>query len=362
MSYRLRLTNIGLALLLTVVLLPSAQKCEAGWCHWRHFNRSFSYFRPSVVYHHARNWCHSYPRVAYYQIRRPCYRPVVYSPRPCVVPRVYVNYGLGCASRFIGGCRPVGYLGCGTWGNYSPYGVQYVPGANYLNYNLPAVQYPAELSYGPQAVKQFMGVDRNFALGPLATTTTTPARTITLTRPVTRVVDLKAEPRVSNARTLELARRYIDFGDARFAAQEFHSAAQRYKTAISVAPGLADAHIRHGIALTALAKYDSAVAAIERGLALDPNWPTRGWKLDDVYADNRAAKDGHIDTLARKVLANTNDADAVYLLGVYMYLDGHRDRAQKMLVRAAELKRDDGVLRPFAAPAEPAAAIASVRL
>jgi hypothetical protein len=263
MSYRLRLTNIGLALLFTLIWLPSAKKCEAGWCHWRHFNRAYSYarchFRPRVVYHRAHHFCRTYPRVVYHHVRRPCYRPVVCAPRP----RVYVNFGWGCASRFIGGCRPVGYLGCSTWGSYSPHGVHYVPGANYVNYHLPAVQYPAELSYGPQAVKQFMGVDRNFALGPLATNSVPPPRIVKPVPPVTRVVNLKLEPPASNARNLELARRYIDFGDARFAAQEYHLAAQRYKTAISMAPSLADAHIRYGITLTSLAKYDAAVAAIE---------------------------------------------------------------------------------------------------
>jgi hypothetical protein len=368
MRYRLRLMNIGLVLLVVGMWLSSANVCRAGWCHWGHFNRAVRYarchIRPQVFYSYARHACRTYPRYVYHHVRRPCHRPVYRYPRPCGVTSSYVNFGLGCASRFIGDCRPAGYIGYSypryygysSWGTYSPYGVHYVPRTNHVEYYLPPVHYPAELNYGPQAVKQFMGVDRNFALGPLKTASYAPARD------ATRLVDLDAEPRASNTRTLDLARRYIDFGDARFAAQEFHLAAQRYKTAAATAPDLADAHIRYGLALTALAKYSSATQAIERGLALDPDWPRRGLQLDDLYGDSRAAKVGHLDTLARKVLADTNNADAVYLLGVYMYLDGHQARAQKMLLRAAELKRDDRVLRPFAAPVEPAAKVASVRL
>ncbi len=368
MRYRLRLINIGLVLFFAAMWLPTTNKAEAGWCHWRHFHRGFSFarhhFHPRVVYHRAHHFCRTYPRYVYHHVRRPCHRPVYRSPSHCGVASSYVNFGLGYASRFIGGCRPAGYVGYSypryyggsSWGTYSPYGVHYVPRTNHVEYYLPPVHYPAELNYGPQAVKQFMGVDRNFALGPLKTASYAP------TRDATRLVDLDSQPRASSTRTLDLARRYIDFGDARFAAQEYHLAAQRYKTAAATAPDLADAHIRYGLALTALAKYSLATQAIERGLALDPDWPRRGLKLDDLYGDSRAAKVGHLDTLARKVLADTNNADAVHLLGVYMYLDGHQTRAQKMLLRAAELKRDDRVLRPFAAPVEPAAKVASVRL
>jgi tetratricopeptide (TPR) repeat protein len=234
--------------------------------------------------------------------------------------------------------------------------VDYIPSLNYVNYRLPPVYYPAELAYGPQAVKQFMGVDRNFAMGPLTYTVYDAAKE------AARAVDLKPaagaaaapEVRVSNARTLDLARRYVDFGDGRFRDQKFHDALQRYKTAIAIAPDLADAHIRHGLASVATGRYDAAVESIARGVELDPHWPARGFRLSDVYADSHAAKTGHLEALARTALAKKDDANSLYLLGVLLYLDGHKDRSQKFLVRAAELFGNDKATRPFADGAAPA--------
>jgi tetratricopeptide (TPR) repeat protein len=241
--------------------------------------------------------------------------------------------------------------------------VDYIPSVNYVRYRLPPVYYPAELAYGPQAVKQFMGVDRNFALGPLTYTVYDAAKD------AARAVDLKPaagadiepEVRVSNARTLALARRYVDFGDGRFRDQKFHEALQRYKTAIAIAPGLADAHIRHGLASVATGRYEAAVESIVRGIQLDPDWPAGGFALDDVYADSRAAKTGHLEALARTALADKGDANALYLLGVLLYLDGHKDRAQKFFLRAAELFGNDKATRPFVDVAEPAAGAPAAR-
>ena len=226
---------------------------------------------------------------------------------------------------------------------------------NYVNYRLPPIYYQAELAYGPQAMKQFMGVDRNFAMGPLTYTV------YDATKEAARAVDLKPAPgataapdlRLSNARTLELARRYVDFGDGRFRDQKYHDALQRYKTALAIAPDLADAHIRHGLASVATGRYEAAVESIVRGLELDPNWPARGFNLGDVYADTHAAKTGHLEALARTALAKKDDASSLYLLGVLLYLDGHKDRSQKFLGRAAELFGDDTATRPFTGGAAP---------
>jgi tetratricopeptide (TPR) repeat protein len=226
--------------------------------------------------------------------------------------------------------------------------VYYNPRVNCVNYYLPPVYYPAELAYGPQAVKQFMGVDRNFAMGPLTYTV------YDTTKDTARAVDLKPATRASNARTLDLARRYIDFGDGRFRAQKFHEALQRYKTAAAIAPDLADAHIRHGLASAATGKYEGAVKSIVRGLQLDPTWPTRGFALDDIYADGRAAKTGHLEALARTALADKDNGNVLYLLGVMLYLDGHPERAQKFLKRAADLLGNDEATKPFAGADEEA--------
>jgi tetratricopeptide (TPR) repeat protein len=278
-----------------------------------------------------------------------------------------VSFGLGVANRFVAGCGPVRPWGyCPPRPCYRPYRsywswgypreVFYNPRYNCVNYALPAVYYPAELGYGPQAVKQFMGVDRNFAMGPLTLTSYDAARDA---KPS---IELDPPTRVSNTRTLELAQRYVQFGDARFRGQQYHEALQRYRTATATAPDLASAHIKYGLTLAVTGRQEAAVKSIARGLDLDPDWPTRGFALDDIYGDGRAAKIGHLDALARTVLADSDSAEATYLLGVFLYLDGHKDRAQKILRRSADLMGDDKPIVPFTEPAPLDVKLAAVPL
>mgnify|MGYP003573578252 CR=1 FL=1 len=72
-----------------------------------------------------------------------------------------------------------------------------------------------------------------------------------------------------------------------------------------------------------------------------------------MYADSHAAKTGHLEALARTALAKKDDGNSLYLLGVLLYLDGHKDRSQKFLRRAAELLGNDKATRPFTDAAVP---------
>jgi len=254
-----------------------------------------------------------------------------------------VNLGRGLLNRYVGWRYPVyGYHRSGYYPYYydhvSPYGVYYEPRSNYVDYYLPPVYYPAELSYGPQAMKQFMGVDRTFGLGPLLDRPDEPAG---------RRVDLKPVVRISNAESRDRAGRFIEFGDARFGEQQYHEALQRYKSAAAAAPDVAEAYYKQGLALLATGRYELAVAALKRGVALDPGWPKGDFRLDSVYRDTRIAKTGHLDALAHTALTHPHNADAIYLIGVFLYFDGQGDRAQKFLRRAAELSGNDTHVRPF---------------
>lgn len=254
----------------------------------------------------------------------------------------YGGYGLSYGSPYYSG---YGYLPYGSnsfaYGYASPYGTYYAPSSNYVEYYLPPVYYPAELAYGPQAVKQFMGLDRNFALGPLAAG----AAAIPTPAPA------PAGPRVSNLETLRRARKYIDIGDRLFLAQEFHSALQQYKTASKTAPDLADAYIRQGFALLATGRYEFAVEAFRRGLSVDPKYAHSDFRLDAIYGDSRAAKTAHLETLAATALDRADDADLLFLLGMFLHFDGQADRAQRFFLRAAALERGEaGYIRAFVTP------------
>ncbi len=215
----------------------------------------------------------------------------------------------------------------------SPYGIYYNPQANYVDYYLPPLYAPAELNFGPQAMKQFMGLDRNLGLepfqpreAPAAAEPHAPAK------PVVRESNLEARRRAGHFMTL---------GDSLFREQRHHDALQQYKKAAEIASDLTEAYFRQGHALVATSRYELAAAAFKRGATIAPDWQRHGFHLDDLYGDTRVAKISHVETLAAAVLAAPNNADLMFVLGVFLYYDGQPDRAQKFFQRAAELSAAD---------------------
>jgi tetratricopeptide (TPR) repeat protein len=143
--------------------------------------------------------------------------------------------------------------------------------------------------------------------------------------------------RIANAEALARGRQFIDYGDARFRRQQFTEAYQRYSKAGEAAPTLAIAYFRKAMAQAALGRYKPAVKSIERGMKLAPDWPQSGFRLDELYADNLAAKRMHFEQLATAAEKEADSADLMYLLGVELFFDGQPQRAQTFLARASEL-------------------------
>lgn len=223
---------------------------------------------------------------------------------------------------------------------YPGYGWPYYPpGYGPVTY-LPPVWMPAERLYGPQAVQRFMGVG--------------PAPGVASGVKVVAVLeDDEEEPkkpnlRATNAKAVDLARRFIGYGDVHFGKQRFVDANQRYRKATQAAPQLAEARFRHAWALIALGRYDAAAAALKRGLGLDPDWPKSTFKVDDLYGPNRLAKKAHLDVLAKEAGQQPESADLLFLVGVFLHFDGQPQRAKVFFQRAAQLAAgDDAHIRAF---------------
>ncbi|NLY02517.1 MAG: tetratricopeptide repeat protein [Rhodopirellula sp.] len=198
-----------------------------------------------------------------------------------------------------------------------------------LNYWSGAPLYlPAETMYGPDAVKRLMGVAPE--IRPNVNIVVVPENDLD-------GVDEPAVPRASNARSVALGRRFIEFGDAQFHDQKYTTAYLRYKEAVKAAPVLGDAWFRQGFALVASGRYEWAARALKRGLELEPAWPGSGFRIDTLYGENRMAKKAHLDALAQASLDKPDDADLLFLLGVMLHCDGEAARATPFFQRAAEL-------------------------
>ena len=223
-------------------------------------------------------------------------------------------------------------------GYVSPHGIYYNPQSGYVDYYLPPVHFPAELMYGPQAMRRFMGIDAapHLAVPPPAPAVPAPAA------PAKPEAEALPAPKVreSNAAARERALHFLSAGDKLFREQRHHEALQRYKSASEAAPDVADAYFRQGFALVATNRYELAAAAFRRGLALEPSWAESLFRVDELYRDAALAKQAHLDALARAALDAPSDADLMFVLGVFLHFDGQGDRAQRFFVRARELAAD----------------------
>jgi len=252
--------------------------------------------------------------------------------------RSYYPYTVGYSRSYVGFPSYYSRANCGS--SYGLFGTYYNPTLRYSSYYLPPVYYPAELAYGPQAVKQFMGLDRNFGLRSYGSLSTVPATESS--------DDGEFRPRSSNLETTRRAYKFVEFGDRLFKEGRYHEALQQYKTASKVAPDLGEAHFRQGHALLGTSRYDLAAAAFKRGIITSPEFAAAEFKLDSIYGDARLAKATHVEGVASTAIERTNDSDLLFLIGIMLHYDGSTDRAQKFFKRAASLSTSgDEHIRPF---------------
>jgi tetratricopeptide (TPR) repeat protein len=148
----------------------------------------------------------------------------------------------------------------------------------------------------------------------------------------------EAKPgRATNPQALNLAWRFLGFGDAHFANQNYAEANDRYRKAASAAPQLAESYFRQGYAFLAMGRYDLAVRAIRRGMDLNADWPTSGFHNAELYGDNPQAKAAHLEALAAASEKDPHNADLLFLVGVILHFDGKPERARPFFERAVQL-------------------------
>jgi tetratricopeptide (TPR) repeat protein len=279
--------------------------------------------------------------------------------------------------RVVNWCPPAGWDGCGvgytvgvpSYGYYAVNqpvgGYYYNPQANFIDYYGLSTYEPAEIAYGPQAVKQFVGLDRNFALAPLREPPVRLPLLSLVERRARAVAGAKPVVRVANAEYRRKAEKYIADGDTLFKAQNFHSALQRYKLAVNAAPDMTEAHWRQGHAMIATGNYDLAAGSFKRAIALGGDTHRGGFQLTDLYGTAVLTKNGHLEALAGHALERSESSDPYFLLGVMLTYDNQRERAEKFFDRAADLAGISGgyiaAFEPVAAPidAPPVAAAPS---
>ena len=262
---------------------------------------------------------------------QPAPQPPPAKPAPPVTPPAwaYGRYIVGGYAPYVGGA-------CG-YDPYTGYQYPYVYPPISGTYYLPPVL--SDDIFGPGAAQRFVAPGDQSRPKPNAG----------IFRDDDANEPKRGAERGTNAQALARAGKFLSYGDARFAKQEYLDANDRYREASRSAPQLADAWFRQGFALVAIGRYDAALAAIRRGLKLDPKWAKSDFTLRDLYGPDPMPKDAHRDELAEAAEANPNDADLLLLLGIHLYFDGQAQRAKTFFDRARELgSADVQLLNAFA--------------
>jgi len=152
---------------------------------------------------------------------------------------------------------------------------------------------------------------------------------------------------LAGGKSLELAWKFITFGDARFGDLKYNEALERYHRAARECPKLGDAWLREGFALAAMDKYDQAAKAIRRGLEEKPDWADSNFRLDDVYGNNRVEQAACLDRMVKAAEAEPTNGDLALVVGIHLYCEGKVDQAAPFFRRAAQIQGNDSNVRPF---------------
>jgi hypothetical protein len=130
------------------------------------------------------------------------------------------------------------------------------------------------------------------------------------------------------------AQQQIQLGREAFAEREYGRAERRFQEATVLTPDeslplflLAEARFGQG-------KYQEAVAAIEAGLRLRPDWPESGFLPRELYVAQAADYAEHWKRLADALARYPDDPYLLFVYAYHLWFDGRRDEARLLFQRA----------------------------
>ncbi|MDZ4818281.1 MAG: hypothetical protein SGJ20_04835 [Planctomycetota bacterium] len=253
-----------------------------------------------------------------------------------------------------------GYWNSGLVVGYGPYWPDYYLGTSsgaFGPYWAPPIYVPAsQLGYGPQAVRNFMGLDQ----APLANTTVVgPA-----------VGDLNVDDgfpaevgnqagnavpnnapargvRISNAASRKNAGQFIEYGDKLLAAGKASEALQRYKQSASTAPDLAEPHVRQAISFAYLGRYEQAAASIRRALSLNASVLDSDFRTGVLFQANPAIQDQLFSRVDKDADARSLEGEVQFVAGVVNFFGDRADSARKRFEKARQNGESQVYVDPF---------------
>jgi len=143
------------------------------------------------------------------------------------------------------------------------------------------------------------------------------------------------------------ADRQVEAGRDAFAKAEYGLALEHFRHATARLPDEPATWFLLAQVQFAIGKYDDAVASINAGLKRNPEWPQSRFQSREIYGNNRAAFDVHLQNLRNSLAADADDPCLLFLLGVELWFDDKRDEAKVLIEKAVQRAKDPAPAAAF---------------
>jgi hypothetical protein len=128
-------------------------------------------------------------------------------------------------------------------------------------------------------------------------------------------------------------------GDQRLREQRWADAWAAYRSSVDAAPDRAEAHLRLGLVLVTMQRYEPAIREFKRSLFIDPTLPKLGQIASMLFGpDSQFVRSSIISKLSDWVREDYRDSDRLFLLGIVLHFEGDA-RAQEVFAAAMRMKR-----------------------
>jgi predicted Zn-dependent protease len=140
---------------------------------------------------------------------------------------------------------------------------------------------------------------------------------------------------------------FIDLANEAFKARQYSRAERSFRRATEELPGDARAYFLLAQARFALAKYAEAVAAIQAGMRLQPDWPEARFHPRDSYGATPNDFSEHLHRLADALARYPDDPILTFLYAYELWFDNRKDEARMLFQRAKALAADPSFSERF---------------
>ena len=128
-------------------------------------------------------------------------------------------------------------------------------------------------------------------------------------------------------------------GDQKLREQKWSEARAAYRSCVDAAPDRADGHLRLGLCLVAIQRFEPAIHEFKRAVFIDPQIPRSGPISKAIFGpDSKMARASIISKLTDWVQDDYTNPDRLFLMGVMLHFEGD-PRGREFFEAASRMKR-----------------------